>query len=251
MLITTTEPKRWEDLQTACADILQQCGFLAEVEKNIPLVRGSASIDVYAEEHLSGRVYTTMVECKNWTSNVPQHVVHSFRTVVEDAGGNVGYIVSKAGFQSGAYEAAKNTNINLVTWHQFQNIFLNQWFKKHFTQMVSDQLERLSDYLEIVICVEDWYKNLNEKDVIEFKNLQDEHRFLETLFAICLPYRYIMEQNSPILPLPLNNFKDIPSNLPSSLTSSVGYLEFFEELCRYCKPIMQQFYSFEEKGRNC
>jgi restriction system protein len=72
-------------------------------------VRGTAEIDVYATETVDGRSYTILVECKNWTARVPQAVIHGFRTVVADSGANLGYIVSAAGFQSGALTAAELT----------------------------------------------------------------------------------------------------------------------------------------------
>ena len=86
---------------------------------------GRAELDVYAVETVEGREYRTAVECKNWATPVPQHVVHAFRTIVADAGVNTGYVVSRAGFQAGAHEAAGNTNIRLVTWSEFQQVLNN------------------------------------------------------------------------------------------------------------------------------
>jgi hypothetical protein len=51
------------------------------------------------------------IECKNWRKKVPRSVVHGFRTVVGDSGANWGAIVSLHGFQSGAYEAARYSNV--------------------------------------------------------------------------------------------------------------------------------------------
>jgi hypothetical protein len=44
----------------------------------------------------------------------PQQIVHSFRTVMADTGAHRGHTISRAGFQSGAFEATANTNIDLV-----------------------------------------------------------------------------------------------------------------------------------------
>ncbi|WP_416206758.1 restriction endonuclease [Oceanobacter antarcticus] len=73
------------------------------MRKKIETVRGDVELDVYAEEVIKGRKYSIAVECKNWSNNIPQHVVHSFRTVVSDLGVNAGYIVAKTGFQSEAF----------------------------------------------------------------------------------------------------------------------------------------------------
>ncbi|QUS54071.1 hypothetical protein [Pseudovibrio brasiliensis] len=58
-----------------------------------------------------------------------------------DFGANVGYIISKAGFQSGAFEASELTNIKLMTWKEFQLEFEEQWYWQHLTKQVKQQLE--------------------------------------------------------------------------------------------------------------
>lgn len=122
-MITSTEPDSWHDLQNQVALVLEECGFDVEVEKKIGTVRGEVELDVYAEEITKGRKYSIAVECKIWSNSIPQHVVHSFRTVVADLGVNAGYIVAKTGFQSGAFSAADLTNIQLLTWPDFQAQF--------------------------------------------------------------------------------------------------------------------------------
>src|SRR5205823_4340354 len=69
-----------------------------------------------------------LVECKLWSAPVSQDAVHSMHTVMLGSGANTGFIVSEAGFQSGAYEAAANTNIHLLTWEELQQKFGRQWF---------------------------------------------------------------------------------------------------------------------------
>jgi len=49
---------------------------------------------------------------------------------MESAGANTGFIVSKNGFQSGAREAARFTNIQLVTFEELQHLYGNEWFRK-------------------------------------------------------------------------------------------------------------------------
>lgn len=59
-----------------------------------------------------------------------REVVHAFRTVVLEAGANRGYIISRVGFQAGAIEAVHSTNIELVTFAEFQNIYFPKWYNK-------------------------------------------------------------------------------------------------------------------------
>ncbi len=95
-MITRSIPDSWQALQTEVGRILSECGFAVEVEKKIGSARGAVELDVYAEETIRGRRYTIACECKYWKSRIPQAVIHGFRTVVQEIGANVGYIVGPA-----------------------------------------------------------------------------------------------------------------------------------------------------------
>ncbi|MFT5281127.1 MAG: hypothetical protein ACI9AR_000584 [Flavobacteriaceae bacterium] len=119
-------PADWQDLQQKVADIFSDSGYSdVEVEKKLMGVRGHAEIDVYAKNNKD--IY--LCECKNWNSAVPQSVVQTFRTIVQDIGANKGFIVSKKGFQSGARTAAENTNISLMDWYEFQSEMEDVWIE--------------------------------------------------------------------------------------------------------------------------
>ena len=118
-MITEAIPTDWRVLQTEVARILTECGFSVEIERTLELVRGDAEIDAYAEEVNRGRRNVILCECKLWTKRIPKGVVHAFRTTVADSGANVGYIVGASGFQSGANEAARMTNVRLLTREAF------------------------------------------------------------------------------------------------------------------------------------
>lgn len=116
-------PESWEDLQKAVGKVLADDGYAVQVEQTLPTVRSSVNFDVVAEKLVGGHKLTLAVECKHWRKNVPQVVVHAFRSQMDDLGADAGYIVSSAGFQSGAYEAAQNTSVRLVTWDEFLCLF--------------------------------------------------------------------------------------------------------------------------------
>ncbi|MBZ5585593.1 MAG: restriction endonuclease [Acidobacteriia bacterium] len=147
-MLTSRIPTDWRDLQESVAAVLRECGFSVEVEKVIDTARGAVEIDVFAEEHIHGRRYVVLCECKHWTARVPQNVIHGFRTVVGDSGANMGYIVSMAGFQSGAMTAAELTNIQLVTWEQFQEAFEATWLEHHLIPTITERLDDLFDCTE-------------------------------------------------------------------------------------------------------
>src|SRR4051794_8746202 len=56
--------------------------------------------------------------------------------------------ISANGFQSGALEAARNTNIHLVTWNEFQERFFDRWFEAMRIRLaaVADEVFEYSDY---------------------------------------------------------------------------------------------------------
>ena len=96
-MINRSDPNDWRDLQTQTNQILRECGFESEVEKNVETVRGTVNIDVYARDSSRIPSLVYLCECKYWRSAVPQTVIHAFRTIVADYGANWGFIISTVG----------------------------------------------------------------------------------------------------------------------------------------------------------
>ena len=129
MLIPTGQVKDWRDLQGKVAMLFREMGYEATTPFTIELAgRGKKEVDVFVYDPRASVNQIILVECKNWQSSVPQDVVHSFHNVMGGAGANTGFIISKVGFQSGAYEAAQKTNIHLLTWEELQHKFGHQWY---------------------------------------------------------------------------------------------------------------------------
>jgi hypothetical protein len=129
LLIPTSQIENWHDLQDKVAMFFREMGYEAATPFTVDLAgRGKKEVDVYIHDPRASVNRIMLVECKFWESTVPQDTVHSFYTVMNGAGANTGFIISKAGFQSGAYEAAKSTNIHLLTWHELQHKFGRQWY---------------------------------------------------------------------------------------------------------------------------
>lgn len=127
MLVLSSEISDWKDLQNRVASFFKEMGYHTETPKVVSLVRGAKEVDVYVRDDKASVNQVTLVECKLWSTNVPQDTVHSFQTVMEGCGANTGFIVSRTGFQTGAVEAATKTNIHLVTWEDLQHRFGKQW----------------------------------------------------------------------------------------------------------------------------
>jgi Restriction endonuclease len=124
-MIYCSEPTDWKNLQYLVASIFREIGCETFTEKEINTLRGKVEVDVYAKDNQSTPESLYICECKFWSYPVPKNVVHAFRTVITDSGANHGYIISKKGFQSGAHDAALNSNITLRTWNEFQEEFLS------------------------------------------------------------------------------------------------------------------------------
>ena len=143
----------WRDLQDKASLILQICGCNSEVERKIKTVRGEVNVDVHAIDLTTSPNLTYLCECKYWSSAVPKTVVHSFRTVVSDHGAHIGFLISKNGFQSGAYEAAQNSNIRLVNWFEFQEVFVERWKEGRYETLrqAFEDIFEFYDYLSAPI----------------------------------------------------------------------------------------------------
>lgn len=136
MLIPTDQIDSWQDLQNKVASFFQEMGYHTTTPKIIELAaRGRKEIDVYIEDPRASVNQVMLVECKFWTRSVSQDTVHSMHTIMHGSGANTGFIISKAGFQRGAYEAASNTNIHLLTWEELQHKFGRQWLLHKHDQL--------------------------------------------------------------------------------------------------------------------
>jgi restriction system protein len=147
-IIEHGQPANWRALQDQVGRILEESGFVVEVDEELAIARGKVAVDVIAQDPLSSPPLLYVCECKYWSRRVPKTVVHAFRTVVSDLGANVGLIISCRGYQSGASEAAQYTNVRLLTWQEFQELFVERWYEKHFVPALRSVAEPLVDYTE-------------------------------------------------------------------------------------------------------
>lgn len=127
MRIFDHEPADWRELQERVAQLFSEIGCDVKVVEQVTLVRGKKEIDVSVRDPQTTPFSVYLCECKFWNRPVPQEVIHSFRTVLSDFGAHRGFMISRAGFQAGAKEAVKNTNLDLVTFEELQSLFFDRW----------------------------------------------------------------------------------------------------------------------------
>lgn len=191
-MIENPYPEKWEELQNGVCRILNEIGLNAEVGRKISTPRGTVEIDVYAVDEKSIDKIRYLVECKNWLTAIPQSVVHGFTTVMHEAGGNIGYIISQKGLQTGALEYTKNTNIIGLTYEEFQRRYFPVWYMTSFVRQIGDACDALTRYTEPISSRRGEHLiRLSAKEQAEFVALFHHYRdFGFTVLCYQLP-RYL------------------------------------------------------------
>lgn len=126
-MIFETQPQTWQELQDYVGQLFRECGFHVEISKVLPNVRGKKEIDVFVQDITSEYRPKILVECKFYKGKISQEKAHAFRTVMQDYGANLGFIVAPNGFQKGCYEVIENTNIRLVSLDELQAEYFEKW----------------------------------------------------------------------------------------------------------------------------
>jgi Restriction endonuclease len=148
VMIENPNPRNWHELQISTCKILNEIGLSAEIGRVFITPRGKVELDVYAVDEKSVDKIQYIVECKNWSKAVPQSVVHSFTTVMNEVGANIGFIISKKGLQVGAKQYTENTNIIGLSYAEFQQRYFNIWFERYFVTKIGDVVDPLVQYIE-------------------------------------------------------------------------------------------------------
>lgn len=234
-MITNIEPANWKDLQVKVAEILAECGFTTTIEKSVTTARGKVELDVFAEEEIKGRKYSIICECKYWKADIPQNVVHGFRTVVNDLGSNVGYIITTSDYQNGAVQTAEFTNIELLTWDDFQNKFFESWFENFFITKMTTELDPLMTYTEPILPR--WFSKMTSEDKATYYSLKEEYDVMGyiTMVLFSTYSRSLVKRDIPKLPL-IELVKDpaqIETKIPADILNEKGYKEFLNKAIKF------------------
>ena len=233
-LITHKTPNTWEELEELVTAILNECGMYARRSVTIDSPRGKNDVDVYAEENIDGIVQSIICECKNWKSNIPKNSVHAFRTVMEETGVHRGYIISKVGFQTGAKEAVASTNIDLLTFNDFQNKYFDKWIHKRIWA-IEKEFSGFKVYYE-PIGPPGYSKLKSEEERIAYDAVWDEYLFAGLMLQPFSPY-IRMHTEYPFLELPfdISELESREIRIPEDIRTAMGYREFFEILQEYAR----------------
>ena len=242
-MIDNPKPENWRELQYSVCRLLREIGLSAETEKKLQTPRGEVEIDVWAIDDNSVDKIVYIVECKNWEASIPKTVVHSFTTVMRETGGNIGFIISKNGLQSGAKEYLKNTNIIGLTYFELQNRYLELWWKKYFMLKIGSAVDTLVQYVEPINSKrERLLKELSPVKKKRFHELMDRY----VIFGITMAFFEFPIYSSKFdIPAPedLAGFKEkLRSELGEEFSfQSEYYRDLCDELCLKIDEVTNKF----------
>jgi len=170
------EPQSWRELELYILQAFTEMGYHTS-KGLIDTVRGRVEIDVIARSDKSTLPSMTLCECKFWDRKVSQNVIHSFRATCSDAGANLGLVISKNGFQKGAEEKRRFTNVGVLTFSDFQKRYFDEWKSSIFMT-----LERMRDEILPLFRaqngMEEYGTDLVKQKVVEGKGLEEKYWIL-------------------------------------------------------------------------
>src|ERR1700730_10495434 len=106
----------WQEYQEEVASFFRSVGLEATTNFTVQGVRTSHDVDVFVKSHHVGFDVVWIVECKQWKNKVSKLHVLALREIVTDVGADRGILLAESGFQSGAVEAAKLTNVYVTSF---------------------------------------------------------------------------------------------------------------------------------------
>ena len=232
--ITARTPNTWQELEDTVTAILSECGMNADRHVEVVVPRGSIWVDVLAKEYIDGIAQTLVCECKLWKSNIPAETVRHFRTVMQETGAHRGHIISKIGFQSGAVEAAISTNIDLLTFDEFQSLYFDKWLNARLWYM-EREIGNFNTYYE-PLGRPGYSKLSSDEDRIAYDDVWNEYLFTGLILQPFSPFiRMRRDYPIPSLPLDVSDMESRGVRIPNDIKAVAGYRELFELLQEYAR----------------
>lgn len=223
MIMTNRIPANWRELQELTAYYFNYSGYDAITPCKIETVRGNVEVDVYvrAEKELGENI---ICECKFWDTPIPQEKIHAFRTVINDSGASLGIIISKVGFQKGAYSSANNSNIKLLTWEEFLELLFEKWFKfrqKRLLEIVQP-LAVYTDFMDVPT------EEFNEEQTKQYKDSLDKYSPIY-IIAYYIEEESIRKYNE-IFNERITSYEELFDNIEERARQAIlFYKEFFSD----------------------
>lgn len=136
--------KPWYEFQEILKSYFQLLGCDAQTNVAVQGVRTNHNIDVLVKSKYLGYELTWAIEAKKWKHRISKLHVLGLRQIVDEIGADKGFIISEKGFQKGAIEASRNTNILLLTYEELQ-MYSNKTLQNEI-------LEKYLERLNLLLC---------------------------------------------------------------------------------------------------
>ncbi len=122
----------WRDYEQRAFDVFRSTGRHCERGVVLSGARASHQIDVVVHLGVGSGRHRWLVECKQWSRRVGKRELQAFKATIDDVGADHGYLLSEAGFQSGAVRMAQTLNISLCSLEKLRERFaLEQLLPEH------------------------------------------------------------------------------------------------------------------------
>jgi hypothetical protein len=125
----------WRTYEREVALLFEQLELNARIQDRIVGARATHKVDVAVRHSRSGVEQLWIVECKQWKSSVKKEIIAALATIVEDVGADRGFVFCESGFQRGARDAARHTNITLTSIAQFRHGTRDQLIEVQLRQL--------------------------------------------------------------------------------------------------------------------
>lgn len=110
----------WKQYQEEVAAFFRSVGFKAEVNHIVEGVRSKHAIDVYVTFDRWGILHTWIVECKRHARAIAKADVETLKSIASEIGASLAFLLSESGFQSGALDVARKTNVVLSSLEELR-----------------------------------------------------------------------------------------------------------------------------------
>jgi Restriction endonuclease len=237
-LITGKNPNTSQELVLLVELILSECGMRTKRQAKLHLRSGLVVADILADENIDGVNHRIICECKNWRKNITNEIVHAFRTIVHDADARRGYVISRADFEAEALETAQRTNIEVITFSRFQNIYFGKWIGRRWWT-IENEASNFNAYYEL--RRPGYHLLTDDNQRAAYDAIWNEYLFAGLALVPFFAYFRMDEQRPwPSLPFDFSELDKSSSIVPADIRAATGYREFLELLIHYVKAGLRQ-----------
>lgn len=141
----------WKEYQEKVATLFRRLGCSAKVDATIQGARGKHNIDVWVEFNKFGYAIKWCVECKYWKNNVSKDKVLTLQGIVQDVGADRGFIVTEKGFQSGAKNIVKNSNITITRFKELKEKTEDALYKQILQKLEKRTLQYRDEIMDFYV----------------------------------------------------------------------------------------------------